>query len=64
MGLRLSADGREVAVWHGDKWTAFQMVIYPVHQLAGKELQLEIFNNEVGDRPRLMLDHVMLVRRA
>ena len=63
VGLRLLADGEEVAVWRGDNWLAFEIVIYPLRQLAGKELQLEIFNNEIGDRPRLMLDHVMLVRR-
>ena len=62
VGLRLLADGEEVAVWRGDNWRRFEMVIYPLRQLAGKELQLEIFNHEIGDRPRLMLDHVMLVR--
>ena len=63
VGLRLLADGEEVALWRGVSWEAFEMVIYPLRQLAGKELQLEIFNHEIGDRPRLMLDHVMLVRR-
>ncbi len=63
VGLRLLADGEEVAVWRGANWASFDMMIYPLRQLAGKELQLEIFNHEIGDRPRLMLDHVMLVRR-
>ena len=63
VGLRLLADGEEAAVWRGANWGSFDMVIFPLRQLAGKELQLEIFNNEIGDRPRLMLDHVMLVRR-
>ena len=63
VGLRLLADGEEVAVWRGDNWAAFEMRIYPLRELAGKDLQLEIFNNEIGDRPRLMLDHVMLVRQ-
>ena len=63
VGMRLLADGEEVALWRGANWSAFQMVIYPLREVAGKELQLEIFNNEIGDRPRLMLDHVMLVRR-
>ena len=62
VGLRLLADGEAVAAWQGTNWEAFELVIYPLRQLAGKELQLEIFNHEVGDRPRLMLDHVMLVR--
>ena len=63
VGMRLLADGKEVAVWRGADWEDFELVVYPLRQVAGKELQLEIFNNEVGDRPRLMLDHVMLVRR-
>ena len=62
VGMRLLADGEEVAVWRGDNWREFEMVVYQLRDVAGKELQLEIFNNEVGDRPRLMLDHVMLVR--
>ena len=63
VGMRLLADGEEVAVWRGDRWGYFVMVVYPLREVAGKELQLEILNNEIGDRPRLMLDHVMLVRR-
>ena len=63
VGLRLLADGQEVAVWRGNDPKIFELVIYPLHEFAGKELQLEIFNNEIGDRPRLMLDHVMLVRQ-
>ena len=63
VGMRLLAHGKEVAVWRGDNWEAFELVVYPLHQVAGKQLQLEIFNNEIGDRPRLMLDHVMLVRQ-
>ena len=63
VGMRLLANGEEVAMWRGDNWSAFELVIYPLHRVAGKELQLEIFNNEIGDRPRLMLDHVMLVRQ-
>ena len=63
VGMRLLANGEEVAMWRGAKWGAFELVIYPLHHVAGQQLQLEIVNNEVGDRPRLMLDHVMLVRR-
>ena len=63
VGMRLLADGEEVAMWRGDKWGAFELVIHPLNHVAGQQLQLEIVNNEVGDRPRLMLDHVMLVRR-
>ena len=62
VGMRLLADGQEVAVWRSDSSEYFELVIHPLHDVAGKELQLEIFNHEIGDRPRLMLDHVMLVR--
>ena len=62
VGLRLLADGEEVALWRGANWEAFELVVYPLRDVAGRELQLEIVNHEVGDRPRLMLDHVMLVR--
>ena len=63
VGLRLLADGQEVAVWRGDNLRQFELVIHPLREVAGKELQLEIFNHEIGDRLRLMLDHVMLVRQ-
>ena len=63
VGIRLIADGEEVAVWRGENWREFEMVVYPLRDVAGKELRLEIFNHEIGERPRLMLDHVMLVRK-
>ncbi len=63
VGMRLLADGREIAVWRGENSRSFDLVLYSLSNVAGKELQLEIFNNEIGDRPRLMVDHVMLVRR-
>ncbi len=62
VGMRLLADGDEVAIWRGDNWRDFDVVVFSLREVAGKALQLEIFNNEIGDRPRLMLDHVMLVR--
>ena len=62
VGMRLLVNGEEAAVWRGRNNEAFDLVVYPLREVAGKELQLEIFNNEIGDRPRLMLDHVMLVR--
>ena len=36
VGLRLLADGEEVAVWRGDNWEAFRLVIYPLQQIAGQ----------------------------
>ncbi len=63
VGLRLLAEGAEIAVWRGDDREAFELVLHPLQDVAGQELQLEIFNHEIGDRPRLMLDHVMLVRQ-
>ena len=63
VGMRLLADGEEVAVWSGDDTDAFDLVLYPLKYVAGKKLQLEIFNEEIGDKPRLMVDHIMLVRK-
>ncbi len=62
VGIRLLVDGVAVVVWRGEKSSAFDLVIHPLRDFAGKQLQIEIFNNEVGDRPRLMVDHFMLVR--
>ena len=63
VGFRLLADGQSVAVWHGENTASFDLVIYPLKDVAGKKLQLEIFNEEIGDKPRLMVDHIMLVRK-
>ena len=63
VGVRLLADGSQIAVWRGESLKSFDLVLYELSIVAGKQLQLEVFNNEIGDRPRLMLDHVMLVRR-
>ena len=63
VGMRLLVNGEAVTIWRGDGMANFELVVYPLRQFAGKEVQLEIFNNEIGDRPRLMLDHVMLLRK-
>ena len=64
VGFRLLADGKEAAVWRGNNTRQFDVIVYPLEEVAEKQLQLEIFNNEIGDYPRLLLDHVMLVRKA
>ena len=66
VGLRLLADGEEVAVWHGrnSDWlpnsALFRLVVHPLGYVAGKNLQLELFDRELGDWGYIMLDHVML----
>ena len=61
--VRLLADGEEVAAWQGENTEAFDVILHPLQAVAGKQLQLEIFNGENGGEARLMLDHVMLMRR-
>ena len=60
--MRLLVDGHEVADWRGENTEAFEVVLYPLRDVAGRKLQLEIFNGEIGTDARLMLDHVMLMR--
>ena len=60
--FRLIADGREVADWSGENTEAFEVVVFSLTNVAGRELQLEVFNGEIGTDARLMLDHVMLMR--
>ena len=63
VGLRLLADGDEAAVWRGETTERFKRVIYPLAEVAGQRLQLELFDNETGGWGHIMLDHVMLARR-
>ena len=67
VGLRLLANGAEVAVWHGRNtvWhdrniEQFELIVHPLAYVAGKSLQLELFDSELGDWGHIMLDHVML----
>ena len=67
MGVRLLADGVEVGVWRGGKtwyfWISehFEMIVRPLADVAGKTLQLELFDHEPGGWGHIMLDHVLLV---
>ena len=63
VGLRLLADGDEAGVWRGETTERFKRVVYPLAEVAGQRLQLELFDNETGGWGHIMLDHVMLVRR-
>ena len=60
VGLRLLADGTEVAVWRGRGNEWFDLIVHPLGYVAGKSLQLELFDDELGDKGNIMLDHVML----
>ena len=62
------ADGVEVANWHDRRDSPsfgfsehFEMKVHPLAGLAGKTLQLELFDFEVGGWGHIMLDHVLLV---
>ena len=65
VGARLLADGEEVAVWRGENSERFAWVAYPLSEVAGKGLQLELFDNETDDWQwdHIMLDHVVLARQ-
>ena len=63
VGLRLLADGGEAAVWRGENTERFRRVIFPLADVAGQRLQLELFDDETGGWGHIMLDHVMLARQ-
>ena len=62
VGVRLLVDGAEVAVWRGQNTEQFSPVIYSLEKLAGKTLQLQLFDNESGAWGHIMLDHVIILR--
>ena len=61
VGIRLLADGAEVAVWRGKNTERFERVAYWPTGLAGKRLHLELFDSALGGWGHIMLDHVRLV---
>ncbi len=70
IGVRLWADGEEVAVWHGQHPERFALGVYPLAAVAAKRLQLELFDDELENFDdeldsgiSISLDHVMLARR-
>ena len=60
VGIRLLADGQEVAVWRGRNNEHFKLIAHPLAEVAGKPLQLELFDNDPAGH--IMLDHVLLLR--
>ena len=62
VGVRLLADGAEVAVWRGRDTEHFKEVGYLLAGLAGQTLHLELFDTETGGWGHVMLDHVRLVQ--
>ncbi len=69
VGLRLLADGEQVAVWRGQNSARFALIVYPLADVADKRLrldkhlQLELFDDSLDNWGHIMLDHVMLMRR-
>ena len=63
VGLRLWADEEEIMVWRGENTEDFKLVAYPLAEVAGRRLHLELFDDETGGWGHIMLDHVMLARR-
>ena len=63
-GLRLRADGEQVAVWHGRGLNLFGRIDQPLADFAGKRLELELFDGDTGDWGYIMLDQVLIARPA
>ncbi len=63
VGLRLLVDGEEAMVWRGKNSERFEWVVYSLAEVAGRSLQLELFDDITGSWDHIMLDHVMLARR-
>ena len=62
VGVRLLADGEQVAVWHGRNTEIFRLIVHPLAGLAGKRLQLELFDDATDGWGHIMLDHVLVLR--
>ena len=61
VGVRLLADGEEVRTWRGRNSETFVRILHPLAEVAGKTLQLELFDQESGGWGHVMLDHVMVI---
>ena len=62
VGLRLLADGKEIAVWRGRNNEHFKLIVHPLAAVAGQPLQLELYDNDPAGH--IMLDHVLLVQEV
>lgn len=60
--VRILADGDVVWGRHGNWCDCLEAVVYPLVDVAGKTLQLELIDLETRDFGRIILDHVMLGR--
>ena len=60
-GVRLLADGQEVAVWRG-RSRHLTLIVHPLAEIAGQSLQLVLFDDDPAGY--IMLDHVLLVREV
>ena len=71
VGVRLLADGKEIAVWHSSGEQFFQqsttveplkLIVHPLAEVAGQPLQLELYDND--PEGHIMLDHVLLIQEV
>ena len=63
VGLRLLVDGEEAMVWRSRNTERFEQVVHSLAEVAGRRLQLELFDDETAAGGHIMIDHVMLVHR-
>ena len=61
MGIRLLDHGTEVNVWRGRDTQHFESIIHSLADVAGKTLQLEIFDHKTDSWGYVVLAHVLLV---
>ena len=61
VGVRLLAAGQEIAAWRS-RSRHLTLVVYPLADIAGQSLQLELFDDDPAGH--IMLDHVLLVQEA
>ena len=62
VGARLLIDGAEVAAWRGRNTEWFETVIYPLADVAGRTLRLQLFDNSPRYWGHIMLDHVIILQ--
>ena len=64
MGVRLLANGVEARTWHARGDLTLRPIVYPLAEVAGQTLQLELFDSDVEFWGYVSLDRVTLVRQA
>jgi hypothetical protein len=62
VGVRLLVDGRPVMHWRGQNTEILRAVAYPLSAYVGRDLSLEVYDEERGPWGHVLVDHFMLAR--